>query len=327
LITHFTKNLLLVFLGFFIFFVGGEVVSRAYMNIFKPLHRPSSIKSMLWEPTPGADVTIDGVNYKVNSQGLRDYEYALEKPEGVYRIAVIGDSITWGEGVGEEDTYPKIIEREMNKNRKKKIEVLRFGILGIGMRQYFSILKEKVLKYSPDVVVLGYCLNDIRFYRIYDKPMLMWFLQHSYFADFIVVKTGELIRTLQFLGGVETVDSYYAKHIKMYEEKEKLLRLQTILRNMKRLSDDNDVKFAVAVFPFKQQFEKRIVLKAQKIVSDICVKEDILVFDLIDQLKKYDKKRLYLKGDAVHFSAYGNKSVAKVLLQFLYSLDFMPAPG
>ena len=46
--------------------------------------------------------------------GLRDREYTLEKPPGVFRIAVLGSSIDMGWGVGTEDTYVSLLEDWLN---------------------------------------------------------------------------------------------------------------------------------------------------------------------------------------------------------------------
>lgn len=77
------QRLLAVLIGVSIFFVMGEIGCRAYFYLFKPLHRPSGVSGLLWEPNPGAEATEEGVRHKVNSRGFRDYEYPLEKPKGV----------------------------------------------------------------------------------------------------------------------------------------------------------------------------------------------------------------------------------------------------
>src|SRR3989339_352779 len=74
----------------------------------------------------------DNITYiaKANSQGLRDYEYGLKKPGNSIRIAAVGDSTTFGSGVNLEDTYVKQLEKILNKNCSKKIEVINFGAGG-----------------------------------------------------------------------------------------------------------------------------------------------------------------------------------------------------
>ena len=73
---------------------------------------------------------IDWVS--LNSYGMRDKEYSLAKPQGVYRIAVIGDSFTFGSGIKNvSNTYPKVLETKLNsKNYTSTFDVLNFGIPG-----------------------------------------------------------------------------------------------------------------------------------------------------------------------------------------------------
>ena len=40
-----------------------------------------------------------------NTWGIRERDFDLVKPEGVYRIAVIGDPITYGQGIEEADRF------------------------------------------------------------------------------------------------------------------------------------------------------------------------------------------------------------------------------
>jgi hypothetical protein len=51
-----------------------------------------------FEHQPNSRTFLMGVDVKINSQGLRDYEYNLAKRPGEYRIMLVGDSTTLGLG-------------------------------------------------------------------------------------------------------------------------------------------------------------------------------------------------------------------------------------
>ena len=100
-------------------------------------------------------------NYKfqttLNSDGFRGINYSLEKPKNTTRIAIIGDSFTFGFGIkNTSDTYPKVLETLLNNNSNQKYEVMNFGMSGANILDIYWILKYKVLKYNPDIVMYGY---------------------------------------------------------------------------------------------------------------------------------------------------------------------------
>jgi len=312
-----------ILIGILIFLVLGEVGYRTYVYIFKPLHRPSKIPGFLWEPTPNADVVEDGIRYKINSDGFRDYEYPTEKSKDTFRIAIIGDSITWGD-TELPDTYPKILEKELRiLYRGKKIEVLNFGIRGISSNHHLSLLKERVLRYAPDLVILGYCLNDIKFPPIYDKPAVMWFLQNSDVADFIAIRAGAAIQAWQYR--TKGWDAYYVEQLKLYEDRQRILRLKMNLREMITILGNRSIGFAVVIFPFKQQLIENAPLKPQEALAIIGQEEGIPIIDPLSELKKYKPHELYLQNEFVHFSPQGNKVVAMSILNFLQSKELANA--
>ena len=56
-----------------------------------------------------------GIRYRVNADGFRDRLYDRPKPEGVWRIVVLGDSLAFGAAVAEQDTFPKVLETRLAK--------------------------------------------------------------------------------------------------------------------------------------------------------------------------------------------------------------------
>lgn len=306
-------------IGISLFFVIGEITYRSYVYFFKPLHRPSRVKGVIWEPTPGAEVHWEGMDYKISSMGLKDYEYTVKKPDSVFRIAMVGDSVTFGE-TELPDTYPNVMEkklRERFKDSRMKFEVLNFGINGTGSQHHLNLVKERVLQYEPDLIILGYCLNDIRFTFIYNNPQLVWILQHSHFANFIAVRSITFYKILREKMGIVTVDNYFEYVLKWYDDPARLARLRGILREMNHTANKRGIKFVVAVFPFSQQLKEGADLKPQRVVADICKTEGISVHDTLADIKVYKADDLYFKGDNVHFSAFGNKALAESILKFL----------
>jgi len=102
---------------------------------------------------------------KINSHGYRDRDRALSKPRGVYRIAALGDSYTEARQVPMDKTFTSLAEEEFNRSHclgERKVEVMNFGIGGFGTAQELLLLRERVWKFDPDLVVLQfYAGNDL----------------------------------------------------------------------------------------------------------------------------------------------------------------------
>lgn len=97
---------------------------------------------------------------KINSKGLRDVEYSYEKREGTFRILVLGDSFTEGFQVSLEDTFCKVLERELNKG-ERRFEVINAGFAGVGTDYELLFFRREGYKYHPNLVILAFFANDV----------------------------------------------------------------------------------------------------------------------------------------------------------------------
>ena len=99
----------------------------------------------------------------INSDGMVDREYPIAKPEGTFRIALLGDSFTASEYLPTVEKFEGILERELPKLLGKPVEVLNFGISAIETWNQLQIFHLKVAKYQPDITLLIFFWgNDIR---------------------------------------------------------------------------------------------------------------------------------------------------------------------
>jgi GDSL-like Lipase/Acylhydrolase family len=103
-----------------------------------------------------------GVPARTNSLGFRDTrEYQLAKTPGSFRILVLGDSVTFGHGALNETSYPYLLEQRLREWRPEvKWEVWNLGIPGYNTAQELAYLHEVGERYAPDLVIVGFFLND-----------------------------------------------------------------------------------------------------------------------------------------------------------------------
>lgn len=101
------------------------------------------------------------VPIRTNSLGLRSPEVALAKPKDTFRILVLGDSVTFGWGIRNEDGYASQLASLLTTMwPDKRFEVINAGVSGYGTWQEALWLDETGRKLSPDVIVVQVHLND-----------------------------------------------------------------------------------------------------------------------------------------------------------------------
>ena len=96
----------------------------------------------------------------INALGYRDVERAQPKPPGVRRMVCLGDSFTWGVGVLWDDAWPQRVERTLSRSRGERWEAVNLAEPGMNAVQEASRLESEGFSYGPDVVVVGFVLND-----------------------------------------------------------------------------------------------------------------------------------------------------------------------
>ena len=100
------------------------------------------------------------VVYKINSMSLRDMEYTLNKPEGIFRILVLGDSFAQVHGVDIDESFPKLLERRLNFQDNANIEIINSGVFAYSPLVEYLFLKKKGVLFEPDLVIIAFTPTD-----------------------------------------------------------------------------------------------------------------------------------------------------------------------
>lgn len=164
---RFWQKISILVLTIFVSVVIFELLLRSTSAEPENLAKLKSSPLFLYENKPNAQFHYGegggefSIEIKINDYGFRDDEFSREKPEGVYRIAVLGDSHEEALQVSLDETWQKIMAGTLSELLGKKIETYNFGVSGYGTDQQWLTLKEKVWRFSPNMVILAFSPNDI----------------------------------------------------------------------------------------------------------------------------------------------------------------------
>ena len=137
------------------------------------VNKPSTTIRFRYESDPrgyfGTDRTV---GHTTNSLGFRGGEFPLvetrdgkieaigEKPDGVLRIVFLGDSVTFGEGVHDSDTFVERVGRRLSTRLDCPVEVYNFGVGGHNTSDARWVWQRYAHHLDPDLVVYTFVLND-----------------------------------------------------------------------------------------------------------------------------------------------------------------------
>ena len=272
-------------------FAAALILGEFFLRIFYPQRLYYNISQ--WDPDTGFTL-IPGIvseqihpeyrmQIQINSRGLREREYTIEKPLTVLRVGIFGDSFTFGEGVNANETFPKVLEKLLNKdltirNSGCGVEVLNFGIGKTGTSHQLAwYLKEGVL-YDLDIVVLaflaandfgdnlrgvykihnGELVHDAASYSsirkiqavVYKIPGYRWLAEHSHLVNLARVVTTSLndrSRTVQ--AGINSED-LSDRNMRQESAKELTLRL---VEEFKSEAESRQSHFLMTSLPARGQ--------------------------------------------------------------------------
>ncbi|MFN0152316.1 MAG: SGNH/GDSL hydrolase family protein [bacterium] len=116
---------------------------------------------------PSATGVIAGVPVRTNASGYRGAELDVAKAPGTFRIALLGDSMTFGWGVRDEETFAvQLAEMLADAFPDRRWEVENFAMIGSNTAQQAEAFALDVAPRAPDLVLVGFFMNDV------DPPVL-----------------------------------------------------------------------------------------------------------------------------------------------------------
>jgi hypothetical protein len=125
-----------------------------------------------FELLPDVRARAFGRPFTTNAHGMRDRPYALARPPGVFRIALLGSSMDMGWGVTTDETYENQLEDWLNAHAEKRGLTRRFEILNFAMAAYSPLhrletFERKVRAFEPDLVLYSATRLDTRLLQIH----------------------------------------------------------------------------------------------------------------------------------------------------------------
>ncbi len=264
-----------------------------------------------------------------NRLGFREREIMMQKPDDVFRIIVIGDSYTYGQGVLDDARFTHIIERDLNNSTKnsKTYEVLNFGKPGAATADHISFL-EPVSALGPDFILLQWLPNDVEGRNISDRPQPYRLIPSDYLSGwlhrnsalFFLVKTGWYM--LQTRLGV--TESYRGSMMERFvdPESEESLRANRELNEFIHHVKEEGIPVGIVMFPFLGEGDSVETFPYSFLIErviDTCRREAIQCLDLRPILAKIPPSKRMLHQFDAHPSPLTNEVAAKAILDVFSS--------
>lgn len=304
-----------------------------------------------WRLVPGARDDWMGVPVRINAQGLRGPERALEKPPGTRRVLFLGDSVVFGTFLERDElAIPARAEDVLGSALPCAVECINAGVGGYAPWQQRLFLAGELARYEPDLVVLVFVLNDVseptglqRFggrglgFQLEHtlRPGLLRWLRGSALAHF----ARELGARIEY-GADPRLGAAAREELSVYE----LLldpnseRVQAAWRfaleeldGIARWCAERGIPLLIAVSPYTIQLERAELAAPQWILERFCGRRSIHFLDLAPPLRAILQERGWsdreLFVDALHPSETGCAIMAELIARRILAIDgWSPSP-
>jgi lysophospholipase L1-like esterase len=335
------RILLLVASVFFVFVVAEwtfrlliyfKLVEYPKIEWTKIAYQYSDIPELVYEIKPNY---IGGM-WKSNSLGMRDNEYSLSKPPHTIRFCVLGDSVACGADIPTELNFKNLLEKKLNAVGKgARFEVLNFSVVGYNSFQEEIVLSKKVTLFSPDVVLVGFCLNDDTYtdglenLRRELSPYSLGSRLHSKLVSSILERLERIVKRNNppySLGSrlhskpVSSILERFERIVKWNNPKQ----AEHFFRTLHVLGTEKGFRSVVIIFPYYfEKIEKYGEQKKHAHITELAHRYGLEVIDLLDSWKMIsakERKELYRPNDNVHLSSKGMQKVADELFKYFSPL-------
>lgn len=266
----------------------------------------------------------------MNAAGYRDVEHTKEKPPGTRRVVFLGDSFTYGVGILLDDTYAKRTERGLAIARSEPWESVVLAVPGIDSEEERRIFEDEGLSYSPDLVVLGYVLNDAEDADAAEQRRAKeWTEAEAEKHDPPLWRRSALLSLIvERLHATRENRARIRNHLDLYREGQRgFASARKSIDAMAALCRERGIPFVVVVFPlFANPLDDRYpFVSIHEKVGAVVRSAGATLVDLLPYYRGMDWHLLVVEGEKdEHPNELAHRIAAQALLAALESIPLPP---
>lgn len=290
----------------------------------------SSDPKLLFELTKNSRYFFKGKQFLTNSDGaLGATEYSRQKPKNTIRVVGVGDSIMSSWGVDPSATYLAYLERHLSKVATPlAVQVINLSVPGYNTAIETDVIEKKALRYDPDLIILGFCGNDLDLpnyirKKVYAKSYALFVVQTALemITSSILPRQHDNagIQPLAFTPQIVTknpgsIDTYTYTMGVVPPEYQYMIGVENYVNNMKKIADMT-AKAGVPVILIHYSDNLATVSKITTMGFHILVMDETIIPYL--QSNDLDESDIILGNNDPHLNEIGHGLYAQILYQFI----------
>ena len=256
-----------------------------------------------------------------NSDGLRSPDSTPENTSDRFRIMTLGCSTTFGWGVEDNQTYPSRLQQYLDEETPQSIEVINGGQPGYTSFQGAWLWENTLQHYKPDVVLIGYVVQDARKAAYTDKSQAILQGDNRFLKDHFLYRMKSYMALRAVLGSIQI----QAKERGEGDEGG-VFRVppEDYVHNIRELISSIKNQGGTPVL-FGYPLERSGYTEMhRKILSAAGEELDVLFLDVQERMEQATQTgEYYFKRDRGHANANGNGLIAKWVFDYLKEKDLL----
>jgi lysophospholipase L1-like esterase len=265
--------------------------------------------------------------HELNLLGLRDRDYERAPSSDTFRILIIGDSFTEGDGVDDsESTLPKQLEALLNARQPlpgfSTYEVINSGLRGSLTFQWVDRLLLNIEWYDPNVVIAVFFTRDGTqltsmghfFQPIRQRITAMSGALNQRFALLRRARQEEILEQL----ARSQVNLMRAAYLGAQQSIIEWQNAKCNLVQMRDICSERGVQFVLANFPTLYQLDDlHPFQEIYDVIDEFATQNEIAYVDLFPFFKGADASSLWVSTNDQHPNALGHQIAARALFAYL----------
>ena len=258
-----------------------------------------------------------------NSDGLRT-SIEVTDSKKTLRIMTLGCSTTFGWGVADSETYPDRLQHYLTEAGYGNVEVVNAGQPGYTSFQGDWLWDALLDDYQPDVVLVGYIVQDARKAAYSDKSQAILQGDNRFLKDNFLYRSKGYLALRYGMGKVQI----QAKERSSQDEGGAFrVPPEDYVVNLRSLIDKIQSSGAKPIL-FGYPLERTGYTEQHRLILSIA-SEELKVGHLDPQVQMEtaaSEARLYFARDKGHANAAGNDQIARWVFEYLQSNQYLPSP-